>query len=77
MNATQLVPYFDSVVLFQDKIYSLKYYKKPNEYCLVTISSGLCNQIIRYDSGKIGYDRLVSDALHIRILKCIDKHYNR
>lgn len=43
MNATQLVPYFDSVVLFQDKIYSLKYYKKPNEYCLVTISSGLCN----------------------------------
>lgn len=77
MNASQLVSNLEAVVLFQNKTYSLEYSKKAKQYCLVTISSGLCNWIIRYDSGKIGYDRLVSDTLHTHMLKCIDKHYNK
>ena len=77
MHATQLVPYFDSVLLFQNKTYSLEYSKKANQYCLVTINSGLCNWIIRYDFGKIGYDKKVVDSLHTRILRCIDKHYKQ
>jgi len=77
MNAkvSQLVGNLNAKVLFQDKTYSLEYSEVAKEYCLVSIKSGECNWIIRYDSGKIAYDRGVVLSLHSRILKAITKHH--
>lgn len=77
MNAkiSQLVSNLNGLVLFQDKTYSLEYCNGVNEYCLINIKSGLCNWIIRYDSGKIAYDKLVSNTTHTKVLKAIIKHF--
>jgi len=77
MNAkiSQLVENLKAKVLFQDKTYSLEYSETAKQYCLVSIKSGLCNWVIRYDSGKIAYDKQVTNTIHNKVLKAITKHF--
>ena len=72
---SQLVGNLEAIVIFQDKTYSLEYCDKINEYCLVSMRTGLCNWIIRYDSGKIAYDKQVTNTIHNKVLKAITKHF--